>query len=452
MNPEAPASPLAAGTYRLDAGAVLDPGDPADVPLRQSLLVSVEAAGWRVLARGRPSELERHPACARAHIINLRDKLLIPGLVNAHAHLDLTHIGPQPADPGGFPAFVALVRARRHTDPALIHASVREGARLSRAGGVVAIGDIGGAVAGRASLEPYLALRQTPLRGVSFLEFFAIGESLTRAMMRVEELLGEDNMLPAAQVRLGLQPHAPYSVEIRGYERAFELSGGRAVATHLAESPAEHEFVAHAGGPQRALLDSLGLWNASLDAVFGQGRTPIAHLAPALCKAQGPLLLVHLNDLSDADIGLLAQLNAERPFHVAYCPRASAYFGAHEAFGPHRYRDLLSCGINVCLGTDSIINLPSSGVPGKPVERISPLDDARLLARRDNTAPRELLAMLTLRGAAALGLEASAFAFREGAVLAGACTLPLPDGFAGRSAWDAWEAVLRCDCSPGLLC
>jgi cytosine/adenosine deaminase-related metal-dependent hydrolase len=137
-----------------------------------------------------------------------------------------------------------------------------------------------------------------------------------------------------------------------------------------------------------------------------------------------PFLVAHVNDCDDAAIRTLARTGTS----VAYCPRASAYFGAERHFGPHRYRDMLGAGINVALGTDSIVNLPESAVGAAGM---SILDEMRFLYRRDGTDPRVLLGMGTVNGARALGLPADAFAFGVGGEMAGLASVEVGDSAPG---------------------
>jgi cytosine/adenosine deaminase-related metal-dependent hydrolase len=213
-------------------------------------------------------------------------------------------------------------------------------------------------------------------------------------------------------VRLGLQPHAPNTVDLRLYEWAVERARalGLPLATHLAETMVVRRFVMEGAGPQREFLERLGLWDASVLDHIGRGVAPVEHLEPVL--AAGRFVVAHVNDADDAAIERLAGTGTS----VAYCPRASTYFGAERVFGPHRYRDMLEAGVNVALGTDSIVNLPAADV-----ERcgISVLDDMRLLWRRDKTDPCVLLAMATVNGARALGLPESWFSLGQPGRLAG---------------------------------
>ncbi|MBX3388761.1 MAG: amidohydrolase family protein [Phycisphaeraceae bacterium] len=439
MNPTGIPNSLAPGTYRLDAAGAVDAGPRPLALAPASLLFEVSTAGIRLLAADAPPRIDLHPAAARAIRINLADSVITPRFVNAHTHLDLTHIGPKPRS--GFAAFVDLVRSSRLDESQAIRESILTGARLSIAGGVAAVGDIAGAVQGAASIQPFHALRDSGLAGVSFVEFFAMGDSVPRALERADGVIAKASAMPPGRVRVGLQPHAPYSVQRAGYRHAIARAARDRlpIATHLAESPEEREFVARASGPQRRLLESLGLWNPALLEEFGKGNSPVAHLAPVLQDRASPMLLVHLNDLSDDDVELLAAANRVAPIHVAYCPRASDFFDAPEVFGPHRYRRLLECGINVCLGTDSIINLPESHAAGASA-RISPLDDAKLLFERDGCDPGLLLEMLTVRGAIALGLEPSRFTLNRGGEIAGFCALRV--GESGLDPRNLWKLAL----------
>lgn len=410
-----------AGLLRIDAAGLVD-GAGTSVRGASVLLEISPGTRPRLLAAGRAADVLTHPAATRADttVVLRPSSVLLPGLVNAHTHLDLTHIGPQPHDPAaGFVPWVDMIRSRRHTDEAAIAASVRRGIELCVAGGCVAIGDIGGAPAGRLSLAPWRTLRDSGVAGVSFLEYFGIGASLeprSAGLMRlVDEVAAEAGEAAAKdQAGLGLQPHAPNTVALSLYRLSIALAErlpGSRLCTHLAETIEEREFIARGTGPQRELLERFGLWTDAVMDELGRGEHPVEHLAGVLQSAQGRLAAVHVNDATDAAIGLLAKTGAT----VVYCPRASAYFAAESRFGPHRYRDMLAAGIPVALGTDSIVNLPASAA-ATPAESpqgrgISILDEMRLLHARDGTDPVTLIQMATINGATAIGLDPAAFSF-----------------------------------------
>lgn len=394
----------------IEAGGLASPGGVFAAP--GAILAQRTGRGARILAAGRVADVLTHAAAAGAERTVLPHSILMPAFVNAHTHLDLTHIGPVPHDPGrGFVAWVDRVRERRAMGEESIRASVERGIALCRRGGTVAIGDIAGAVRNQPSFAPGEAMAASGMAGVSFLEFFAIGRGehalepwLEQARTRLEA------GAPGGEVRWGLQPHAPYSVGVGAYIKAAEFAREHRLplATHLAETPEEQRFIERGDGPQRDFLERLGLWDESLLTRIGHGRSPVEHLAHVLAVETGqPKVVAHVNHASDKDIGILACLGVS----VAYCPRASAYFGADRVFGPHRYRDMLAAGINVALGTDSILNLPGSDVEAGG---ISVLDEMRLLHVRDGMDPMVLLQMGTVNGARALGLDPGWFRLEAG--------------------------------------
>lgn len=374
-----------------------------------SVLLSVDPEQWpavNLLAIGPRSEVKSHPAATQPGVrrVDATDSVAIPGLVNVHTHLDLTHIGPQPFEPGqSFVDWVDMIRAGRVTEAEAITASVRDGAARSLAGGVVAVGDIAG-VFGLASLK---ALVGTRLSGLSGIELFGIGNRQDKVLDMLDRLAVEADDLTRASKGLGWtwQPHAPYSVGPRLYEKCARWCSelGMPMMTHLSETPEECRFIASGDGLQRDMLERLGAWDETCAEPLGRGESPVGYLRRVLSDAT--TIAAHVNHASDADLDVLASTRTT----VAYCPRASAYFRQHEAFGPHRYRDMLDRGINVALGTDSVVNLPV-----EQSDRLSTLDDARLIVRRDGIDSELALGMATWRGAAALGLNPDAFSFGAG--------------------------------------
>jgi len=417
---EAPSPP--ARIVRIDAAGAFDARSAHEEPV--ALLVEVAPPHHpRLIAIGKPHEIDAHPAAARAQRTDLTGSILIPPLVNAHTHLDLTLIGPQPLPPSRrFIDWVGMVRDRRPTDPETIREAVEAGIRLSLAGGVAAVGDIAGAPGGRIATAAFDALAASPLLGVTYLEFFARGAREQTTLDALDQLIPPE---PTVRVRPGLQPHAPTTVSRRAFRHAIDIAlrHDLPLATHLAETPEEREFISTGAGPQRDLFESLGLWTDDILDDVGP-RAALAHHPVAYMQdllEQATILCAHVNDATDEAIEILARTKTP----VVYCPRASAYFHAHAHFEAHRYRDMLSAGVPVCLGTDSIINLPA-GSDCPHAGRISTLDEMRFLHTRDRTDPTELLRMATTTGAAALKLDPALFILTEGPI-AGLVGIPIDD-------------------------
>lgn len=425
------------GVVRLDAGALADATLGVVTPGAILLRIHPDQV-VEVLAVGEPGALDAPHLPTPDRAFSLPEHLLLPGLVNAHTHLDLTHIGPVAHDPTrGFVPWVEHIRANRRDSPDGIAESVRLGVELSLAGGTVAVGDIAGAPNGRLTVTPAHVLGDSRLAGVSFLEFFGIGRSAAGSVDQLDRFVREAlpvlrRKLEGCPVRVGLQPHAPNTVDLGVYRWATALAARHdlPLSTHLAETSEEQAFIAHGTGPQRAMLEGFGLWDDSVLHHIGQGQHPVAHLGRLLRDHR--VLCAHVNDATDEAVGLLAETHTP----VVYCPRASAYFGADSHFGPHRYRDMLAAGVRVCLGTDSIVNLDTPN-------RISVLDEMRLLFRRDGVDARTLLRMGTVHGAEALGLDSGAVTLHPGP-LAGLLAVPI-------SGSDPWGSAMGGNNPPLVL-
>ena len=420
-----PASPA---LFRIDARAIGDAN--AGITEQGSIVLERDRERMRVRYSGPTFELPAELTHESIPLLTLHDQLVLPALVNAHAHLDLSHIGPRPHDPGdGFVSWVDMIRTNRASEDEAIERCVRLGIERSLAGGVIAVGDIAGAPGGRLTHAPAHALAESPLRGVSYLEFFGIGATAASTIKRIRAECDtlKDHALDWYRdrgIELGWQPHAPNTVDLGVYRwvTSAALSLGMPLSTHLAETPEEREFVERGSGPQRALLERLGVWDDSVIQQLGKGNHPIEHLRPVL--ESGRYLVAHVNDADDRGIQILAETGT----CVAFCPRASAYFGAANHFGAHRYRDMLDAGVNVCLGTDSIVNLETR-------DRISTLDDMRLLYREGDHDTIRLLAMGTTRGAAALGLPNGHYSIQAGSCPVGLIGIRVEPVETGSSSW-----------------
>ena len=316
-------------------------------------------------------------------------------MVNAHTHLELTAIGPQPYDPaGGFVGWVQMLRSHWPAGEAAGQAwflqAAREGARAVREAGVQAVGDIG-------RFEAVAQMREAAgLAGVTYLEAFGLGPPFDATGLALFR-----------ETRHGLQPHAPYSAGPPLFAAA--AASGRPVSTHLAETLDEWAFTARLDGPTLAFIRSIGRWSDDFAPHYGHGLTPVQWMRPHLerAAADGGWLVAHCNYVDASDIALLANTHTS----VAYCPVASDYFGHPHAGHPaHRYREMLDAGVNVCLGTDSVVCQPAD----EP-QPLGIVPQMRHLYRRDRADPADLLQMATVNGAQALRLERHTATLQPGA-------------------------------------
>jgi aminodeoxyfutalosine deaminase len=318
---------------------------------------------------------------ADATVDEMGEALLLPGLVNAHAHLELTLVDSPRAWDAPFIDWLLAVRGR--AQPELVERvysrGVVNGVGQCLSSGVTCLGDICQHTS--AARRVLFGLVRRP-RVVSFAEVIGLG----RRRSRFDELFGaamRDESPDDSGFRRGISPHAPYSVDRLGYEACLSAARARSIpiATHLAETPHEREFLEWHAGPFRELLDRIGSFEEPIDTFRGP---PIA-FAQAIGLLDYPTLLAHVNYCDDDELRTLARGRAS----VVYCPRTHAYFG----HPPHRWREMLAAGINVAVGTDSCASSPNLNL----------VDDLRLLHRIAPEVPScTLWHMATIRGARAL--------------------------------------------------
>ena len=371
--------------------------DAVGVDVRQAAVV---VRGGQIVAAGPIGEATG--GIDGAVVVDMPDTLVLPALVNAHAHLDLTTLGPRPYK-GQFADWLAEVIRQSPAGDSQVAQSVARGLAMCAQTGTGYLGDITGHLA---AINARIGDGKLP--GVSYLECFGVGvrqgEAIARLKDQVRDLaaigvrsgsdVASNTSGPShSTVRLGIQPHAPYSAGLELYAAAADLASkhGYRLSTHLAETLEEIQFIRDAEGPLADLLRSLGKWD---DTLKPTGLHPVEWLEPVLERA--PWLLAHCNYVDDRHIEILARVGAS----VAYCPIASDYFGHHQpGCGEcHRYRDMLEAGVNVCLGTDSIICHHVDGLAPMSVG-----SQMRYLYRRDRFDPSTLLAMATVNGMNALG-------------------------------------------------
>lgn len=349
---------------------------PMDAPPFRDGAVLID--GELIASVGPSAELRR--AAPHAAIHDFGDGVILPGLVNAHTHLELSHLAP-PHYSGRFVDWLVTVIAAAGDDQTATGAVGRGIAQCLRYG-VTTVGDI--------TRRPGLTraeLLSSPLRVVSFGE--VVGMAGRREVL--PGLLDAAVGGPATdRLRPGVSPHAPYSIDADGYRRCLTAARGHnlPLTTHLAESADEAMFLSDHAGPFRQLWDRLGAWEEGATGRFDGG--PVRYAASLGLLDYAPVALAHVNYCDDDELALLTRSRAS----VVYCPRTHAYFG----HPPHRWRDMLAAGIDVAVGTDSCASSPD----------LNMVDDLRLLHRIRPDVPAELLWQLaTVRGARALGLKTS---------------------------------------------
>jgi aminodeoxyfutalosine deaminase len=324
--------------------------------------------------------------------VDLGNTILLPGLVNAHAHLEYTGMAGQFTGANGFAHWIRSIVAARQTfgvDAATEHWLA--GASLLVESGTTMVADIQTTVSVRAA-KPSL----TPLSVVPFIEMTGVISRRAPA-----DLLAEaETFLSEGPLGGGFSPHSPYATMPGLLEMtATRMDEHERVTTiHVAESAEEFEMFVHRRGPLYELIAGLGRPMEDCD-----GRTPLQHVARCgLLKRNA--LVVHANYLADEDLSLLANSMAS----VVHCPGSHAFFD-HQ---PFRYDELVRREVNICLGTDSLASMNGEG--DAPAELNMLTEMRRFQQKNPRVSPREILAMATINGAIALGIGQEAGSLHEG--------------------------------------
>jgi len=318
------------------------------------------------------------PRGLEAEVIDWGSAVILPGLVNAHTHLELTRLAGKLTQFDSFADWIAqLVAARRPWKRDEYLDSTRAGAEAALASGTTLIGDI--STSGLA----WEALAATPLRKVVFEEVLGFRPEVAAETLRALEAR-LDAVRPDELLGSGVSPHAPYSVSPELMKGAAAIARERAlpVAIHAAETKAELEFMEAGTGELAELFRRIGSMSETWRP---PGVSPMLYFEQ-LGLMDRPVVLIHGNYLDEPSMARI--LNSHST--VVYCPRSHAFFG----HPPHPVRELLDLGANVALGTDSLASNDS----------LSMIDEIRFLAQeRKDLRPEEIFRMATLNGAAALG-------------------------------------------------
>jgi len=342
----------------------------------------------KIAAVGKSDEIvKRFP---EADTEDFGEAVILPGFVNAHSHLEITamrgFLDKYDDDFSAWLLTLTKVRAEHLTDEDVQTAAIAGALEGVRAG-VTCFGDIGRF--GRAGFE---ALKRNGLRGVLFQETEFSPDNAT-ADADFEKLLEKFLTLKESEtalVRVGISPHAPYTVSARLFEKitAFAIENDIKITTHAAESEMEQELMLYGTGFFKSVYDRYGL-------TWQDKNSTTIEFFDLIGVLEAKPLLAHCVKVSDRDIELIANAEAR----IAHCPKSNAKFG----HGIAPLEKFLDAGIKTGFGSDSMASNNTCDI----------FEEARfatLFARNLPDCQRflqsaEIIETATLGGARALGLE-----------------------------------------------
>ncbi len=363
----------------------------------------------RIADVGKFDELKTRNA---GEIIDLGEQALLPGLVNAHCHLDYTCLRGKIPPQRTFADWIRVINAEKaRLSPKDYLSSINEGFAEAKRFGTTTVANL-------TAFPDLIPQIHAPIRTCWFAELIDVRaqkhaneivnlaiESLGRArsepVLSATPKLAEGGSAAEGGAPWGLAPHALFTASKNLFECCEEIARGENVllTTHLAESREEMEMFRDASGPLYEFMKGIGRpmddcgnktpLERFLD-LIGRGGSPNRPQAIEVNRPYLPWIVAHLNELAESDFEPLQ--NAKGQFHVVHCPRSHDYF-KHSHFP---FKRLDSLGFNVCLGTDSLASN----------ESLSLFDEMRGFQRSEpGISPDEILKMVTVNPAMALHRE-----------------------------------------------
>lgn len=349
--------------------------------------------GTVVVTNGQGKILDLVPEEAAGDDIERVAGVIAPGFVNAHCHLELSHLKGHIPQHTGMIDFLLQVMQLQRFRPEEKERAMMEAIAEMRGNGVVAVGDIS---KGTDSIGPKLS---SDIYFHNFVEITGFVPEL--AQVRWQAGTGVVNAFlecfPPGQVIL--TPHAPYSVSPELFELLLANANGRIMSIHQMESEDEISFFREKQGDFNRLYAHLGV---HIDFFKPTGTNPLRYLWP-LFKNHYPWLWVHNTEISLHDLEWLDEQGIDwSAMHFCLCPAANQYINfATPAL--HRFRDRFP--LQLCLGTDSLASN----------HYLNPVYEMRLMQKHGRLYDLGyLLQMATFNGARALGITQRFGSFETG--------------------------------------
>jgi cytosine/adenosine deaminase-related metal-dependent hydrolase len=341
--------------------------------------------GWVAVRDGR-IEAVGGPQDSRPELTrDLGDVVVLPGLVNAHTHLELSWLRGRVPPAADFvdwikQLFITRGGRRERPDDDGVLGAARQAAREMRAIGTAAVGDISNSLA---SIEP---IRSSGMRGVVFHEL--LGFNLVNGQRVIDTRAHRETavQLGGEAVRVAVAPHAPYSVSpelFRAIREEVNLSPLPMTSVHLGESQGEIDFLRDGSGPWPGILKWVG---STRDDWSPPGLGPVEYLE-SLGVLDAHTLVVHGVQFDERALGRLASIGST----LVTCPRSNQWVGV----GVPPIERFYASGVKLAVGTDSLASV-------EDLNLFAELKTMRWLA--PSVPARDLLESATRVGAEALGL------------------------------------------------
>ena len=315
------------------------------------------------------------------------DGIICPGFINAHCHLELSHLKNKIGVNVGLQEFVKQIVAIRKAEEHIIADAIEKAEDEMFTNGIVAVGDICN------TLDTLSVKEKHRLSYYSFIELYDLDP--TRAYDKIKAGVIMQDAFQDKCIRAALVPHAPYSVSFNLWKLLTNYFGSNTISMHNQETKDENEFFEKKSG---SFLGMYERTKVSLDFFEATGRSSLQSVLPYFKKAARSIL-VHNSFTSKEDIQAVEK---EMPNSFwCLCPNANWYI--EKTLPPIEL--LRSQNATIVLGTDSYASNWSLNI----------MDEIKTIQKHFSSIPlAEMLQWATMNGARALQMESSLGSFEKG--------------------------------------
>ena len=326
----------------------------------------------------------------------LVEGILMPGMINAHCHLELSHLKNVIPPHTGLIEFLCSVVTKRNFSEELIQQAIIDAEEEMYRNGIVAVGDIGN------TADTALVKSRSKIHWYNFVEVLSFSDENSEQQMQhysqVAHQMSSINNTGTGSIQTSLVPHAPYSISPKTFQLINEATAGRVISIHNQEHPAEDVLYKTGGGDYLKLFRIFGMEASPFPVT---GLSSVRSVLPYFNSGQ-TIILVHNTFMPEEDLIWLSEYAQANSLKIIYClcPNANRYIENRlppvEMFIKHN--------VSLVLGTDSY----SSNW------QLSIAKEMKVLLEQSSMQKEQLLRMATSNGAQALGLNQLLGSFEKG--------------------------------------
>lgn len=315
--------------------------------------------------------------------------ILVPGFVNTHCHLELSHLKGKIRQKTGLPGFVSQINQLRKADENEIFAAAEKADKKMWHNGIAAVGDISN------TNHSFLKKSKSQISYHTFLEIFTTNPDLVN--QKYETALKLEKELEAKRLSSSIVPHAPYSVTPAMFEliKKHCLEKKKSLSIHNQETPSENDLYQTKSGE---LFDAFTNFGVDFNALPQTGKSSLESIMGQMPK-QNKTILVHNTFTKEEDIE-----KATAYFEDLYwcmCPNANLYIENSLPNIPLFYQKKQK----ICVGTDSLASN----------HQLSIFEELKVIHHNFPEIPfYKLIEWGTINGAKALGIDNKFGSFENG--------------------------------------